>query len=98
MTPNESPFKSRKFIAFLVADIGWKALMMTLMLTGSNMFDQAVLIAMILTNGFVEVGFILGQTFIDRYVKIAQIAVGDGSKVEVPVPKGLVITPKEPNA
>ena len=69
-----SPFSSKKFIAFLIAEISWKVIMLLTLFWGHDKMPNQlslVLIAIVLTGGFLEVGYILGQAYIDKYVQVA---------------------------
>lgn len=74
---NKLPLQSKKFLAYLVADFGWKFLMFYIVWEYKTAIDQyafMVLMTMIITAGFIQIGYILGQAFIDRYVMIAMAA------------------------
>jgi len=65
------PLSSKKFCAYLLADLSWTALM------GYGVYakmDWSLLMAMVVTKGFVQVGYILGQAALDKYVRVAKIA------------------------
>ena len=66
----KTPLQSKKFIAFLLADISW-----TLLLAYTIYRDepQTLTLAMVLVKGFVEAGYIGGQAWLDRYVKVAAL-------------------------
>ena len=79
-----SPFKSKKFIAFLVAEMTWKAVMILVLFWGKDSFTNQVwwiMMSLVLVTGFVEAGYIIGQASLDKYVKVAQIAAGNGKKL-----------------
>ena len=68
---NPSPLDSKKFVAYLIADLGWTGLL------GYGVYakmDWSLLMAMVITKGFVQTGYILGQAALDKYVRVAQIA------------------------
>lgn len=66
----KTPLQSKKFIAFLLADITWTVL---LAYTIYRDEPQTLTLAMVLVKGFVEAGYIGGQAWLDRYVKVAAI-------------------------
>jgi len=71
-----SPLQSKKFIAYLIAEISWKIMAGLFMYLGHDTMEGKmfmVLMAIIITAGFIEVGFILGQAYIDKYVRVASI-------------------------
>lgn len=72
------PLKSKKFIAYLISELGWKALIFYVVWGYQSKIDHyafMVLIAMIITSGFMQVGYILGQAALDKYTHIAETAV-----------------------
>jgi hypothetical protein len=72
--PNaRSPLSSKKFVAYLLADVGWTGLL------GYGVYAKigwSLLMAMVITKGFVQTGYILGQAALDKYVRVAKIASG----------------------
>lgn len=88
------PLQSKKFLAYLIADLGWKALMFYVVWeykTEINQYAFMVLVSMIVTAGFIQIGYILGQAFIDRYVMIAMAAMNQDDDEKPTPPK----TPKK---
>lgn len=77
----KSPLQSKKFVAFLVAEITWKLIILVCVLKliqegeGSNplLLHWTMLTAVIIA-GFIEAGFIGGQAWLDKYVRIAQMS------------------------
>ena len=70
---NPSPLDSKKFVAYLIADLGWTGLV------GYGVYakmDWSLLMAIVITKGFVQSGYILGQAALDKYVRVAQITSG----------------------
>jgi hypothetical protein len=71
----KSALQSKKFIAYLVADIGWKILLaMLIYLQRDGLESFALMLSIVVVAGFVQVGFILGQASLDRFVRVAEIA------------------------
>ena len=71
---NKLPLQSKKFLAYLVADFGWKFLMFYIVWEYKTAIDQyafMVLMTIIITAGFIQIGYILGQAALDKYVKAA---------------------------
>jgi uncharacterized membrane protein YciS (DUF1049 family) len=66
----KTPLQSKKFIAFLLADISWSVLLAYSIYRGET---QTVTLAMVLVKGFVEAGYIGGQAWLDRYVRVAAL-------------------------
>ena len=79
-TTSPGPMQSRKFLAYLLADVGWIGLIAYALVMQS---DGVLTITMALTRGFMGVGYVLGQAYVDRFVKIAEITAG---RREVPPP------------
>ena len=68
------PLKSKKFIAYLIADVGWKACILFMLYSHAEKFagsSATVMLTMVLVSGFVQVGYILGQAALDKYVSMA---------------------------
>ena len=77
------PLKSKKFIAYLISEFGWKFLIFYVILEYKNKIDHfafMVLVAMIITSGFIQVGYILGQVALDKYSQIAKSAIEQEDK------------------
>jgi len=103
----KSPLASKKFRAFLVADITSK-LILTLVAVLSFVSDKGLglygflaMMTIILITGFIETAYISGQASLDRYVKVAEIAAGMGKNfiskdIKIEGPSSL--TPVAPEA
>lgn len=94
----DSNFKSRKFVAFLIAESTWKVLAAFTLVWGWNsarLSDEVfwIMMAIIVVAGFVESGYILGQAALDKYIHLADIATSNGGRVKVQPPAGVTITP-----
>ena len=71
------PLKSKKFLAYLIADIGWKILMFYVIWEYQTKIEHyafMVLVTMIVTSGFIQIGYILGQAALDKYTHVAVAA------------------------
>jgi uncharacterized membrane protein len=69
--------KSKKFIAYMVAEFGWKAiLVLIVLLTPINLWQTVLMISIAVISGFVQVGYVLGQASIDKYIRVAKINAG----------------------
>jgi hypothetical protein len=66
---------SKKLTAYFVAELTWKVLIgIALWLDPSEgMMPRWALITMVVTAGFLEVGYILGQAYVDRFVQATRI-------------------------
>ena len=85
------PLKSKKFLAYLIADIGWKILMFYVIWEYQTKIEHyafMVLVTMIVTSGFIQIGYILGQAALDKYTHVAVAALDkDGGKPTPTKPK-----------
>ena len=69
---NKLPLKSKKFLAYLIADFGWKILIGYVVWQEESKKEIGyttflILLAMIITAGFIQIGYILGQAMLDKY-------------------------------
>ena len=69
---DKAPHKSKKFLAYLIAELGWKACIFYLVLQygdklGFHLFS--LLMTVIVVSGFIQVGYILGQASLDKYIQ-----------------------------
>jgi hypothetical protein len=93
MASSDRPLQSRKFVAYLTAEITWKGLAALVLFWGKDSIPTQVwliLLAIIVVAGFVEVAYISGQAGLDRYTQVAQIAARSGQSVMM---KGITIQP-----
>ena len=67
------PLSSKKFLAYLIADLGWKIILGVLIYKNCEGHNQLLLLSIVCISGFVQTGYILGQAALDRYVRIAEI-------------------------
>lgn len=77
------PLKSKKFIAYIISEFGWKALILVMLLQYGSKIDHyafLVIVSMIITSGFIQIGYILGQAYIDKYTQIAVAAIDSNDK------------------
>jgi Na+/melibiose symporter-like transporter len=78
LSPNErSHLQSKKFAAFLVSELTWKIIVaITVIVNGEGMTPSGwwVVMCTVIVAGFVEIGYIGGQAWLDKYVRIAEIA------------------------
>lgn len=77
------PLKSKKFIAYIISEFGWKALILVMLLQYGGKIDHyafLVIVSMIITSGFIQIGYILGQAYIDKYTQIAVAAIDSNDK------------------
>ena len=68
------PLKSKKFIAYLIAELSWKFLIFWVIFEYKTKIEHyafMTLVAMIVTSGFIQIGYILGQAALDKYAMAA---------------------------
>ena len=83
MSNKPSSLRSKKFFAFLISDLGWKVLTFYVIYqyrTEINHFSIMLLLTMIITSGFLQIGYILGQAALDKYVYLADRAIDQDGK------------------
>lgn len=69
------PLSSKKFLAYLLAQVSLTGcLILAISKDGGTLVP--VQVALVIVQGFLQTGFILGQAYIDRYVRVARIAAG----------------------
>lgn len=85
---SEEGLKSKKFIAYLIAEFTWK------IITGAGIYIAfihggltvgwlSLLSLVILVAAFIEIGYILGQASLDKYLRLAKIATEKGSAAQL---------------
>jgi len=80
---NKLPLKSKKFLAYLIADLGWKVLMFYVIWEYQTKIEHyafMVLVSMIVTSGIIQIGYILGQAALDKYTHVAVSALDQGDR------------------
>lgn len=74
------PMASKKFLAFLIGEMTWKLVLVVALFVFKEEFSTVgawawwFMIAIVVTAGFVEIGYIGGQAWLDKYVRVAEIA------------------------
>lgn len=99
---NGALLQSRKFVAYLIAELTWKILAGLVLFWGKDTMPNQVFIIMlgiVLVAGFVETIYIGNQAALDKFTRVADIIVSGthGHGVEM---KGMLIKavpPKEPD-
>lgn len=85
-SPIPPKMSSKKFVAYLIAESTWKAVlilwlvMITMFEHEPKLWEYVVMLVVVVTAGFLEVGYILGVSSLDKYTRLAQIAVEAGTK------------------
>lgn len=82
-----SALASKKFIAYLIAELTWKVILGIAVWQvdlSATAFPRWWLLGIIVTAGFVEIGFIGGQAWLDKYVRVAHVMASAGKKGDDP--------------
>jgi hypothetical protein len=66
----KTPLQSKKFIAYLLSNLGSKALLFWMVGHGEG---DLVISATVTASSFIDIGYILGQAALDKYVRMASI-------------------------
>jgi len=76
--------KSKKFIAFLITELGLFTLMglMLKLQDVDKLGSNAAFITLAVTAGFLATGYILGQAALDKYVHAVKVARNQGDNEE----------------
>jgi hypothetical protein len=69
------PLTSKKFLAYLLAEVTWKLLIGYLAYQNVR---TATLIVAVVVAGFLEAAYIGSQAILDRYIRLAEIAASRG--------------------
>ncbi len=84
MKNDKNPMQSKKFAAYLIAELTWKAIMVYALMAWKDQMPSVwawgVLLTIVVTAGFIEIGYILSQAALDRYVRLAEIAADEIQK------------------
>lgn len=70
---DKTPLKSKKFLAYLLAELSSKILMIYLIthIKDIDLYEMTILLAMIVSSTTLTVGYILGQAALDKYLNAA---------------------------
>ena len=75
--PVEKGFKSKKFVAYILASVMWKAVLFWMVYNWAGGLDQQMtILTTVIVSGFVDVGYIGSVAALDRYVRVARITTG----------------------
>jgi len=69
----KAPLQSKKFIAYLLSNLGSKALIFWMVSKGEG---DVVIMSTITAAAFIDIGYILGQAALDKYVRVASLSKG----------------------
>ncbi|NBR00420.1 MAG: hypothetical protein EBT79_02490 [Actinobacteria bacterium] len=67
--------QSKKLLAYLIAELTWKGLLGIALWRdpSEGAFPRWTLITMVVVTGFLEVGYILGQAYVDQFVHATRL-------------------------
>ena len=71
---DKSPVKSKKFLAYLIADLGWKVIILYMLMHLKSKLQPSeltLLLTVVITSGIIQIGYILGQAALDKYINAA---------------------------
>jgi len=71
---DKTPLKSKKFLAYLLADVGWKIIILYMLMHLQSKLDPeelTFLLTVVITSGIIQIGYILGQAALDKYISAA---------------------------
>ena len=71
---DKTPLKSKKFIAYLIADLGWKVIILYMLMHLKSKLqpsELSFLLTVVITSGVIQIGYILGQAALDKYINAA---------------------------
>jgi hypothetical protein len=71
----KAPLQSKKFIAYLISNLGSKALMFWMVYRQESDF---ILTTVVTAAAFIDIGYILGQAALDKYVRVASMEKKEG--------------------
>lgn len=75
----KSHIESKKFVAWFISELTWKAILIIALIQWKADIAQVslgawwFLLSIVVTAGFIGIGFILGQAALDKYVRVAEI-------------------------
>ena len=76
----KSPAESKKFVAWFISEMTWKVILIIALFQWKSDLTQVgagawwLMLSIVVTAGFIGIGFILGQAALDKYVRVAEIA------------------------
>ena len=71
---DKNPMKSKKFLAYLISDIGWKVIILYMLMhlqSKLSVQELTFLMTIVITSGVIQIGYILGQVALDKYISAA---------------------------
>jgi len=66
----KAPLQSKKFLAYLLSSVSTKILLLWMISKSASDF---VVVSTITAAAFVDIGYILGQAALDKYVRVVSV-------------------------
>lgn len=66
----KAPLQSKKFLAYLFSNMCLKSY---IFFATSRKENDAIILASLICSVFLDVGYVLGQSYVDKYVQMAKI-------------------------
>jgi hypothetical protein len=76
----KSHLESKKFVAWLISSVLWKIILIVALVVWKDALTQvgwgawSFLMSVVVTAGFLDIGYILSVAALDKYVRVAEIA------------------------
>jgi len=64
----KAPLQSKKFLAYLISNLGSKALLFWMVTRNEK---ELVIISAVVAAACLDIGYVLGQAALDKYVRVA---------------------------
>lgn len=80
---DKAPLQSKKFLGYLFSNIAMKIYLFYATLHNES---DVVIMTAVICSMFLDVGYVLGQAALDRYVRVAAIVTGGKSEQPIPTP------------
>lgn len=88
----KTPLQSKKFVAYLVSSILWKAIVLTALFVFREQLKEATMagwwfmVSTVIVAGFVDTVYIGGQAAVDTFVRVAQAIMTGRPQVQPQAP------------
>ena len=80
------PLRSKKFLAYLIADLGWKFITFYFIFSHVKeikSYEFGIILTLIIISGFIQVGYILGQAALDKYTYLSKDILNNEPKQQI---------------
>lgn len=74
MENDKIPLKSKKFVAYLISDVGWKIIILYMLMHLKAKLEPSeltFLLTVVITSGVIQIGYILGVASLEKYLMTA---------------------------